>query len=156
MILISALLPLTVLFSTLFFTSCEGSVNSNAGRLIEGHYTAEAAEFDSFGWKEFLVISVSGGKVILAEYDAYNPSGFLKSWDMDYMRVMNAANGAYPCAYTRFYASQFLDKQGVEGIDAVSGASKSFESFKKLAEAVLESAREGDRKTVLVHFEEPL
>jgi major membrane immunogen (membrane-anchored lipoprotein) len=139
-----------VFLALVSLASCEKNVYS----LNEGYYTAEAAEFDSSGWKDYLTISVSGGKIILAEFDAYNSSGFLKSWDMDYMRLMNAADKTYPNAYTRYYSSQFLDKQGVEGIDALPGAAEPFLSFKELAEAVLESARTGDRKTVFVRFKE--
>ena len=122
--------------------------------LIDGYYTAEAAEFDDFGWKEYLTICVSGGKIILVEYNAYNSSGFIKSWDMDYMRVMNAADGTYPNAYTRHYGALFLKHQGLDGIDALSGASHSYLVFTSLAEAVLENAQTGNSKTALVQFGE--
>jgi major membrane immunogen (membrane-anchored lipoprotein) len=109
----------------------------------DGYYTAEAAEFDEHGWKEYVTICVSGGQIILIEYNAYNPTGLVKSWDMDYMRIMNAVDGTYPNAYTRMYGRQFLDRQSAD-VDCISGATNSYYSFVRLAGAVLENARSGD------------
>jgi major membrane immunogen (membrane-anchored lipoprotein) len=72
---------------------------------------------------------------------------------MNYMRMMNAADGTYPNAYTRYYAGQMLSSQGTAGIDGISGATNSYRSFLKLAEAALENARKGDAETMLVHIE---
>ena len=130
------------------------SCGENAYFLKDGYYTAEAAEFDEHGWKEYLTISVSGGRIILVEYDAFNPSGFIKSWDMDYMRIMNAEDGTYPNAYTRYYGRQFLERQGADSIDAISGATHSYHTFLSLAEAVLKNAREGNNNTSQVNFGE--
>ena len=118
--------------------------------LQDGYYNAEIAEFDIFGWKEYVTIRVSGGRIIFVEYNAFNPSGFVKSWDMNYMRIMNDTDGTYPNAYTREYVRQFLESQGTEGVDMISGATHSYYLFIRLAEAVLESARQGNTQTVLV------
>ena len=72
------------------------------------------------------------------------------------MRVMNVTDGTYPNAYARHYGRLFLEQQGTEGIDALSGASNSYPIFIALAEAVLKNAYEGNRKTALVHLEAPL
>ena len=122
--------------------------------LKDGYYCAEAAEYDAFGWKEFVTIRVSSGKIIIVEYNAFNKSGFIKSWDMDYMRVMNASDGTYPNAYTRHYGRQFLENQGTQGVDLLSGATHSYHSFLQLAQAVLENARRGDPTTERVPLKE--
>ena len=132
-------------------TSCSSAENS----LKDGYFSAEALEFDSYGWKEYVTICVSSGQIIMVEYDAVNSSGFIKSWDMDYMRVMNAADGTYPNAYTRSYGTKFMENQGIEGVDLLSGATHSYYSFLQLAEAVLESARLGDTSTRLVALSMP-
>ncbi|MDR2160202.1 MAG: FMN-binding protein [Treponema sp.] len=116
----------------------------------DGYYTAEIAEFDEYGWKEYLTICVSGGKIISVEYNACNRSGFLKSWDMDYMRSMIALDGTYPNEYTRVYAGGLLRSQGTDGIDGISGATVSYRSFIRLGEAVIESAKMGRTVVVLV------
>jgi major membrane immunogen (membrane-anchored lipoprotein) len=130
------------------FSSCSGGRLS----LKDGYYTAEAAEFDTHGWKEYVTICVSLGRIITIEYNAFNPSGFIKSWDMNYMRVMNARDGTYPNAYARAYMSQLLANQGTDGVDCIAGATGSYYTFIRLAEAALENARQGNGATRLVHI----
>ena len=150
--MIKKIVSIVCLAITVLLVSC----GRNGSALKDGYYSAEAAAFDEYGWKEYIAIRVSGGRIILVDYNAFNPSGFIKSWDMDYMREMNATDGTYPNAYTRHYARLFLEYQGIEGIDALSGASHSYPVFSALARAVLKNAREGNSKTALVHLEEAL
>ena len=117
--------------------------------LQDGYYTAQAAEY-SHGWKEYITIMVKGGSIVSVEYNAENSSGFIKSWDNAYMQTMLHTNGTYPNEYTRYYASQLLKGQGEGNIDTLSGASSSCESFRKLALAVLEQARQGDSSIAIV------
>jgi len=125
-------------------TACGGEPT-----IQDGYYTAQAAEF-SHGWKEYITILVKGGSLISVEYNAENASGFIKSWDNAYMQNMLHSNGTYPNEYTRNYAGQFLEGQGKGDIDALTGASSSWGSFQKLAEAVLEQARKGDSSIAIV------
>lgn len=117
--------------------------------LKDGYYTAQAAQF-SHGWKEYITIMVKGGSIVSVEYNAENPSGFIKSWDNAYMQNMLHVTGTYPNEYTRYYAGQLLERQAGTGIDALTGASSSYGSFQKLAAAVLEQARQGDSSIVIV------
>lgn len=116
--------------------------------LQDGYYTAQAAEFNH-GWKEYITIMVKDNSIVSVEYNAENESGFIKSWDNAYMQTMLHSNGTYPNEYTRNYASQLLSNQQEE-IDALTGATSSYNSFKKLAAAVLKQAQKGDSSTVLV------
>jgi major membrane immunogen (membrane-anchored lipoprotein) len=122
--------------------------------LHDGYYGAEAAEFDSGGWKEYVIICISNGRIILVEYNAFNAAGFVKSWDMNYMREMNTAIGTYPNAYTRYYGGRLLLGQGTENISALSGATRSYRSFIRLADAALAKARQGDTETSRVTLDE--
>ena len=117
--------------------------------LQDGYYTAQASEYN-FGWKEYVTIMVKGGRIVSVEYNAENASGFIKSWDNAYMQNMLHSNGTYPNEYTRYYAGEFLEKQGKEEIDALSGATSSYGSFQMLEAAVLEQARKGDSSIILV------
>ncbi len=125
-------------------TACGGKAG-----LQDGYYTAQAAQY-SHGWKEYITIMVKGGNIVSVEYNAENPSGFIKSWDNSYMQAMLHSSGTYPNEYTRFYASQLLEGQGEKGIDALTGASSSYGSFQKLSAAVLEQARQGDSGIAIV------
>jgi major membrane immunogen (membrane-anchored lipoprotein) len=140
------LIPWIIL--AVLYVSCGG----NSSALKDGYYTAEAAEFDEYGWKEYVTLCISSKRISMVEYNAFNPSGLIKSWDMNYMRRMNAAAGTYPNAYTRYYGSQLLARQGTEGVDGLSGATNSYRTFIRLADTALENARGGDTGTSLVSF----
>ena len=107
----------------------------------------------SFGWKEFVTICVMNNKIVSVEYNAKNPAGFIKSWDIAYMRNMNADQGTYPNRYTRVYGAQLLEKQSADEIDTVPGASSSGGNFRKLAAAVLEHAETGDTEIAVIPVE---
>lgn len=135
---------LSFLLMAAFLTGCGDQTG-----LQDGYYTAQAADF-SHGWKEYITIMVKGGSIVSVEYNAENPSGFIKSWDNAYMQTMLHSNGTYPNEYTRYYASQLLEDQGADSIDAINGASSSHASFQILAAAVLEQARQGDSSIIVV------
>ena len=121
--------------------------------MADGIYTAEAAHFDEHGWKEYITISVANNTIITVDYNAKNASGFIKSWDMQYMRVMNSTSGTYPNEYTRIYAEELLVGQSPDAVDCVTGATHSYETFLQLGHAVIEQARAGDKNVVFVEFE---
>ena len=141
---LTARISLILFLMTGILTGCGGSQE-----LQDGYYTAQAQEF-SHGWKEYVTIMVKGGSIVSVEYNAENASGFIKSWDNAYMQNMLHSHGTYPNEYTRNYAGQLLEGQGKGQIDAISGASSSHDSFKKLAAAVLEQAKKGDSDVVIV------
>jgi major membrane immunogen (membrane-anchored lipoprotein) len=120
------------------------------GGMASGYYTVEASSFDEFGWKEYITAYIDNNRIVTVEYDAKNASGFIKSWDMDYMLQMNAIKGNYPAKYTRYYSTALLNRQNPERIDVLSGATVSFYSFKALAAAVIQQAWAGDKKVALV------
>ena len=115
----------------------------------DGYYTAMMEEYD-FGWKEYVTICVKDNKIVSVEFNAKNESGFIKAWDNAYMKQMNPVSGTYPNQYTRYYASEFLAKQGTDEIDMMAGASHSGGNFHKLAAAVLECAEKGDTEIAIV------
>jgi major membrane immunogen (membrane-anchored lipoprotein) len=136
-------------FLAVLYISCTGK----SSVLKDGYYTAEAVEFDEHGWKEYVTICVSSKRIGLVEYNAFNASGIIKSWDMNYMRLMNASNDTYPNAYARYYGSQLLSHQNTDEVDCISGATDSYNLFIRLADAALENARQGNTETELVHFD---
>lgn len=120
--------------------------------LQDGYYTAIMSDYN-FGWKEFVTICVMDNKIVSVEYNAKNAAGFIKSWDSAYMRNMNPVSGTYPNRYTRTYAAQFLEKQNVQDIDLLTGATSSGKNFQKLAAAVLDHARTGNTQLAEVAAE---
>lgn len=138
-------LLLITLLLCICFTGCG---NKDTG-LQDGYYSAEAAEY-SHGWKEFVSICISNGNLITVEYNAKNESGFIKSWDMNYMRNMEGLTGTYPNMYTRTYAADFLSKGDPNAVDMVAGASSSGKKFKLLASAAMEQAKKGNTSKIIV------
>ncbi|MCI8948146.1 MAG: FMN-binding protein [Lachnospiraceae bacterium] len=118
-------------------------------KMEDGFYTAEMAEY-SHGWKEYLCIFVKNDKIVYAEFNARNESGYIKAWDNGYMGNMLAGTGTYPNAYTRAYVAQLVETQDPDEIDAVTGASHSGGNFDKLSRAVIEQAKKGDSSIVVV------
>ena len=147
-------LTMLVLASIIVLTICS-ACSSDSEKLFDGYYMAEADSFDSHGWKEFISIYVNNNKIITVEYNAKNPTGFIKSWDMDYMRRMNASDGNYPNKYTRTYARDLLIRQNPSEVVAVTGATDSWHSFRLLAKAALEKAQKGDKNIAFVDLSHP-
>ena len=123
---------------------------SNADAMQNGFYTAEVRDFDEKGWKEYVTIYVLNNAIVTVDYNAKNASGFVKSWDMEYMRRMNESEGTYPNKYTREYAEALLNRQDPARVDAVSGATRSHASFQRLVKAAMEQARLGNPNVIYV------
>ena len=139
-----------MLLFALALSSCSGAANA----MTDGYFTAEMADFDEHGWKEIITIYVKDNKIVSVDYDAINQSGFIKSWDMDYMRIMNAADGTYPNKYVRQYSDALLLYQKPEKVQAITGATHSYHTFQALAVAALEQARTGNTDVAYINAEE--
>ncbi len=120
-----------------------------ADTMKDGYYTAEMEEF-SHGWKEYVCIQVKDNTIVSAEFNAKDASGFVKSWDNEYMRNMGLVDGTYPNRYTREYVKQLMEQQKDIKVELLTGATHSGDNFAKLVPAVMEQARKGDSNVVQV------
>lgn len=143
---------LAVCLVIVFLIAMSGCKTQKDG-LVDGNYKVEMSDY-SHGWKEFVSIGISNGKIVTVEYNAKNPSGFIKSWDIQYMRNMDSIKGTYPNHYTRAYAASLLKAQNVEGIDAISGATSSGGNFRLMVSLLLEKAKVGDTTLGIVEPKE--
>ena len=125
---------------------------SSKNEMKDGFYTAEMSDY-SFGWKEYLCIMVKDDKVVYAEFNAKNPSGYIKAWDNAYMKNMKPVSGTYPNEYTRTYVSELIETQDPEKCETLTGAASSGTNFSKLSAAVVEQAKKGDSKIKIVKSE---
>lgn len=126
--------------------------SKEAGQLHDGYYTAEAKHYDKHGWKKFLTIYVFNNKIVTVDYNARNSSGFIKSWDIEYMRRMQEKAHTYPTKYTRAYAAELLDKQDPGRVRPIPGARHSHLSFQKLAAAAIAQAVADDKHIVFIEL----
>lgn len=134
----------------LILSGCGAAAPQNA--MQDGSYTAQMSDY-SFGWKEYLTITVKNGEIVTSEFNAENASGFVKSWDNAYMNNMKSVTGTYPNEYTRYYAAQLTGKTEAPEIETLSGASSSGGNFQKLCIAVVEQAMNGDSTIAIVQSE---
>lgn len=138
----------TLIILTFLMGGC-GLKNS----MKDGFYTAEMSDYSN-GWKEYLCIMVKNDTIVYAEFNAKDPSGFIKAWDNNYMNLMSSYSGTYPNEYTRYYVSELIAAQNSEDLDTLTGASTSGGNFKKLSYAVIEQAKCGNPDTVIVTSEQ--
>lgn len=121
-------------------------------KMQDGFYTAEMSDY-SHGWKEYVCIMVKNDQIVYLEFNAKDPSGYIKAWDNAYMENMLTVAGTYPNEYTRYYAAKLLEQQDSSGIDALTGASSSGGNFFRLSAAVMQQAVLGDHDLVVVEAE---
>ncbi|QIB69066.1 FMN-binding protein [Aminipila butyrica] len=140
---------LQLILALVLLISLLAGCGAKEGTLQDGYFTAEMSDY-SHGWKEFVTIYVKDQEIVSVEYNAKNASGFIKSWDMAYMRQMNAIQHTYPNRYTRQYGKQVLEKQSAEGVDAVSGASTSGVSFQQLVQAAIDMSKSAKNEVAIV------
>lgn len=118
--------------------------------LKDGTYKAEAADFDSRGWKVTHTITVKDGKITESKFDYVNKDGKLKSADEAYNKNMKDKSGISSKEATDKLNAQLVAVQDVAKVETVTGATSSSKGFKQSAELLLKAAAEG--KTDVIKF----
>lgn len=125
-----------------------GETKITASRYMDGTYKAQFKDFDTHGWKEYVVLDIQNGVVTVREFDAFHKTDEkkLKS-DDDVLAVqMDEKTG------TSFFkaVSDMIDSweqagNDVTKVDNIVGATVSTNSFKLLIGQILATtAIEGD------------
>ena len=119
--------------------------------LVDGTYTAEFKEFDSYGYKDFIQVVVQDGTVVKVEYNGRNADGGLKTADEKYRSDMEKTQDTYPGRYTADLGNQLLEKGAITQVDDIAGATWSSECFKALYTALAQNnMTTGDTAPLLV------
>ena len=130
------------------FTACSESSFTN---LKDGQYRAEYKNFDAYGWKDFIEVTVVDGEISQLVYDAVNiENGTLKSEDEAYKKQMEPIVGTYPAKYTKDLINQFMENNTISAVDVVAGATQATGSFKTLLTNIAPSLQSGNTEIVLV------
>ncbi len=116
----------------------------------DGTYKTEYDNLDTKGWKAFVEIVVSGGKIASCNYDYVNADGNLKSKDADYNANMLKGSGTNPEKAYPALDQALVNAQGLEGFQAVTGATHSSDTFKELVTIALENAKSGNTTVAVV------
>ncbi|NLK20843.1 MAG: FMN-binding protein [Epulopiscium sp.] len=111
-----------------------------AVKYTDGTYTAEG-EADERGWKPVISIEVNDSKITAVDYNEINQEGTEKQNDEEYNKNMKDVVNIGPAeAFPQLEAS-LVEKQDVDAVDTVSGATGTTESFKNMAKKALETAK---------------
>ena len=121
---------MAVVICVFAFTACSEASFTN---LQDGTYRAEYKNFDVYGWKDYIEVTVENGEISELVFDAVNiEDGSLKSEDENYKSEMEPIVGTYPAKYNTDLINQFLESGKISAVDVVAGATQSTGSFKTL------------------------
>ncbi len=138
-------LLMTGLMTALSLAACGGPATYQ-----DGTYAAEFREYDSYGYKDFLRVTVKDGAVTEVVYNAHDANGALKTDDADYASRMASVQDTNPERYTADLQNQLLQAQSIEDVAVIAGATWSSECFSVLFTALEESMYGGSSGLVLV------
>ncbi len=137
-------ISLAAILIAVLFVGCASSK-----AMKDGSYKAEFAEPDDHGWTEFVEVTVTNAKITDVNFDARNEKGDLKSKDPDYKTAMEGAGfKTWPSDFYPKLSAQLIEKQDINQVDSIAGATNSSDSFKKLVKELSKNFSSG--KTDLV------
>ncbi|MBC2398155.1 FMN-binding protein [Clostridium tetanomorphum] len=125
-----------------------------AAEYKDGKYKATYNKLDNHGWKAFVEVEIKDGKIASVDFDYLNKDNKRKSEDKEYNEKMKPISKTAPNEFCPKLEKDLVDKQEVDKVDAISGATTSTKNFKNLAKAALENAKKGDTKEAVVELKE--
>jgi major membrane immunogen (membrane-anchored lipoprotein) len=142
---LSLVFVLSLLFSNLAF-------GATSSVYKDGIYKAEAGAYDKFGgYKATVSITIKGGKITAATYEAFTKDGKAKSKDVTYEANMVKAVKVGPKEYLAKFPKSLVKVQTVDKVDTITGATSSRAEFIKFTNAALENAKKGIKTTAVVN-----
>jgi len=128
--------------------SSEATKEKVAGAdLKDGTYKLEEKN-ESNGYRAVFSMTVKDGKITESNYDNVNADGKSKKDDADYEKKMKAKNNVGPKEYIEKLNESFVKSQNPSGVEVVTGATHSSESFQNYAQQLIQAAQAGDTKTI--------
>lgn len=139
-----ALAVLTLIFVVLsVFTGCSSAYK-------DGSYHAEFSDFDEHGWKEYVDVTVTDGKVSALIFDGVDADGNKKSEDETYRSDMDTVEGTYPAKFYADITNQYLEAGKLKDVATVAGATVSTGHFQALMGALETNFSTGDTTVRIV------
>ncbi|EOI07050.1 pheromone cAD1 lipoprotein [Enterococcus moraviensis ATCC BAA-383] len=115
--------------------------------LQDGTYKLEEKN-ESNGYRATFEMTVKDGKITESKYDNINADGKSKADDKDYNKNMKDKSGVGPAEYIKELNDSFVKAQSADGVEVVTGATHSSESFQNYAQQLIQAAQAGDTKTI--------
>jgi major membrane immunogen (membrane-anchored lipoprotein) len=129
-----------ILFAGLLFAGC-GSPSYE-----DGVYTGRSAADDTGAWGE-VTVTIADGKIAACDFITREKDGTIKGEDYGKINGEIASQDYYDKAQLAVrameqYAREYVEKQRLRDIDAVSGATIAYGQFNEAVEYALEKARQ--------------
>lgn len=138
----------TLLMLSLVMVICVACTTSK--EMKDGTYKAEYDTPDEHGWTDFVQITMTNSKITDVDFNSLNAEGAKKTDDPDYEAAMKKDAKTWPSEFYPKLAASLVEKQNVGDVDAVSGATTTSESFKKLVNELSSNMSKGVFDTVKV------
>ncbi|WP_163655193.1 extracellular electron transfer flavoprotein PplA [Listeria sp. PSOL-1] len=126
-------------------------ITKTDGTLTDGTYKLEEQNADKNGWKAFMSMKVTDGKITKANYDYKDKDGKLKSADADYEKTMKEKTGVGPKEYLKQLNDALVKKQAANQVAVVAGATHSSNTFRNYANQLIQAAQKGDTTTIEIN-----
>ena len=112
----------------------------------DGTYRVEEADYDSHGYKEYLVITLNNGTITIDEMDGVNADGKKKTADAQLKTEMESAQLAAPETFYPAIRTSYDNSRELQDMENVAGATNSTKAFQRLMGAAMDAAhyREGN------------
>jgi major membrane immunogen (membrane-anchored lipoprotein) len=115
-------------------------------RYKDGVYSGKSGADDTGAWAE-VAITITEGRIAACEFITREKDGTVKGEDYGKINGEIASQDYYDKAQLAVrameqYAKDYVEKQRLKDIDAISGATISYDQFNEAVEYALENARE--------------
>ena len=117
------------------------------GDLKDGTYKLEEKN-EKNGYRAVFEMTVKDGKITESKYDNINADGKSKTEDTKYEESMKAQSGVGPKEYIKQLNDSFVKAQSASGVEVVTGATHSSESFQNYAQQLIQAAQAGNTDTI--------
>lgn len=117
------------------------------GDLKDGTYKLEEKN-EKNGYRAVFEMTVKDGKITESKYDNINADGKSKTEDTKYEESMKAKSGVGPKEYIKQLNDSFVKAQSASGVEVVTGATHSSESFQNYAQQLIQAAQAGNTDTI--------
>ncbi|MDT2815341.1 FMN-binding protein [Vagococcus carniphilus] len=112
------------------------------GELKDGEYTLEEKN-ENNDYRATFTMVVKDGKITESKYDNINKDGKSKTEDKDYNKAMEEKAKTSPEKFIPELNEALVAAQSADGVDVVTGATHSAESFKNYAQQLIQAAQAG-------------
>ena len=117
------------------------------GDLKDGTYKLEEKN-EKNGYRAVFEMTVKDGKITESKYDNINADNKSKTEDTKYEESMKAKSGVGPKEYIKQLNDSFVKAQNASGVEVVTGATHSSESFQNYAQQLIQAAQAGNTDTI--------